>query len=431
MDNSDNDPQNTPEPASSFVVEDNQQQEFIALPAPLPSPKKSNKKKLLFAGLGIILIIAAVAAWFLVNKRSDSASQTTATRNTATQAPTAHSPYNLVYTTSTKTGQTPKNCGELEQTKVFYKPSLSAAQAATGISLNPGAYVAMHETMGNKVAIATGLSCGATGDTGVWYSADAGKTYAKVFTYQPAKDATDDAVTSMKFSGDGNSLLIAYLPGGTDRKNTIKKVDLATRSVKDVVSTDTAGVFIYGYDAKAQNIYFSEGCFQCDGNGPDPILAYNPTDKTTNTFYKNPTGIGDAIAFNNDFTKALYVSGTEGSGGLGAGPPYTIVEIDARTKQTQTVATVADYIGSIGYRTDDNVAYYADGSNVYQFVDGASTSAFKASSTIQSILSYSKDKAVVTVANGYDTYEYDLPSKSEIKQLHVDNVGQVIGIAWN
>ncbi|TXG76746.1 hypothetical protein E6P97_03050 [Patescibacteria group bacterium] len=405
--------------------------------APALKPRKSKTRLVLTLLAVFVLIGAAAAYWFVL--RPDDETVTTprqlAAEPAGQQAPLK--PATIAYSyKETVEGET-EDCGPNNRSSRLYtRPVTGGERVEAGDALANAVFTG-YDVRQNHVVAVTSASCGGGGET-IWYSSDAGKSYTAVYTGQKAtrEDGLPEQITSIKLASDSKSLVFGSLGSTEPYKNTIKELDLASKTVKDIKAIDVAGVFLEGYDKSRQTLYYYTGCFQCDGVSRDKLLALNTSTAAESTLVdqtKDGTAGLDAV-FNDDFSKLLTVRGTTSPDSMGAGAPYTIQEYHVQQKTTQTIATIAaeQHPLSIGYTVDNQLPYYAEGKNVYTIgVDGKSTVVFEATSPIYGVYYVGKDY-VVASAGTYENFTlvtYDSAAKKATTILTGDAQStQIFGV---
>lgn len=406
-----------------------------------PAGKRS---KQLFITVTAVLVVAvsATLGWWLLGRGKDApkttnnnqSSQSTTPKQTAT---TASSPFAVAYAYTPQDKAPVKENACITSTSTLYWRPLSGGDRTQATVLGKNDYISDSGVYKNQVFIATTPGCGSTDGASVWFSNDSGATYSRVFIGKSGQNSAGigEQITSAKFSNDGKTILIALLPSTDGAKNTIKEVNPVTKETHDVFSASNRGVFLEAYDTAKQQIYYFEGCYNCDGNQFNKLLKHDVAKNTESTVFEDTKLIGVGTYPNSNVSKFLLIKGTEASELMGAGRPYTIQELDTTTNAIKTLKTIDNdtFMGWGGYRNGDDTPYYIDGNSVFSLdTNGKTQTLYEASKKISSVPFLSKDLVVVATGE-YDNYElnaYTFASKATVHLLSGDSYTNIFGVTW-
>lgn len=398
------------------------------VPTPNISQKKSKKKLIITLALIGLILLAGAAVWFFVLKDKKATSSDTATQTSADSASSKEEvkkplvPYTIPYAFGDFTK---------ENVKLYWRPA-AGGDRVEAQDLGAKAYVSHSGVNGTNVFAVTDPTFGSSQGTTVWISVDAGKTYTKALVGKPLPaDGAWDQVTSAVFSNDGSSLLIAFLP--STGNNTVKEIDVASKKVTDLFTSEQRGVFLSRYDKNAKKVYYSEGCYNCDGNSFNTVLVRSLASSKVETLYADATSIVVSSALNHDFTKILIASGTQSTEGLGASKPYKIEEYDIAAKTTKRILDIGEEVlVSVGYRDDGSsggAGYYLKGGTIKN-LGSAEVEMFTTTKKINSLLYIGRENVFVTTGeyNNYELINYNLVSKATTKILAGDDKTRLFGV---
>ncbi len=400
-------------------------------------PPRNRKKAILLMVAVLLLSGAAAAYWFIVRESSSST-------NTSQQQPVVEpaskkdlKPSTIAYSYRETTSGETQNCGPNKSNKLYARPIAGGERVEAG-NAPANSVFTMFDINQNHIVAAASAGCDGGSET-IWYSADAGNTYTSIYTGKKPdqKDGLGEQITSVKLASDASSIVFGSLDADTF-KNTIKEIDLTSKTVKDLKATDVAGVFIEGYNKPAQTLYYFTGCFQCDGVSRDKLMAYNTAISSESVLVDQSSAdtVGLEAVFNNDFTKLLTSRGSAGEF-LGGGAPYTIQEYDIAQKTTTKLATVNDedqYLLNLGYTADQQLPFYSEGKSVYVVAaDGKASAVFEASGRVFEVYYMSKDLAVLSAYNtisptDFTLVSYDYKTKKATTILQGDEDTRIFGV---
>lgn len=414
----------TPTPPQSTPVDTKPESPILQTPVMLEQPAKSKKKIWLWVGFGIASLLLASVAFWVMTKQPETAKTTQQTQ----QAPqaviptTKPGPLTIVYSQAEDTGITPPDCGELAKATIFWRPA-EGGERKPALTLDNGLYVGFSAAKSQALIFDTTAACGATAKGAIYMSSDAGKTFSKV-TEGFAKDRT---TTSLVISADGKNAGVATVGTDVVSGNIIYNLELSSKKVTELFTSTSAGVFVQYFDVRTGKVYFNEGCYFCDGNSVNTLRLYDITSKKTETVFKKPDGIGMYSETSSDASKVLYLSGVQGDG-LGGGPPYTLSEFSLETKKFQILKELDDVaVRGIGYRIDDQAAYYIADKAVY----GASGSViFEAQKKIQQV-HYLDKNVIIFSAGEYDNLavqRYEFATKKSTLIFNGDKNTRILGV---
>lgn len=393
-------------------------------------PKWYKNKKILLL-LGFVIITGSALSWYYLSRNSEIVDvQRSTTKQTQPQTkPQAPKPYGLIYSTTVET-LSQAVCGNAIDT-VFLK-GLQDGRSSEALEMKNNNYVSEFEVYGQKVLIVTAQGCGNKDGPIVWYSEDSGETYTKVFEQKPTAEDQWDQITSAKFSSDGSHAVIAYLPYNSD-SNTVKEIDLAAKTATDLFTVDTSGVFIKGYDSDSNQILYTSGCYNCDGNREGILYRRDTseTDGAESIVFDISEGFTEQIVPSSELDKVLVLRCvfTDSSG---QNSSLSVEEFDQASNEFSKLVDIGEYTPvTIGYAPQDGAAYYSKGGSVY-FIDpdGEDTAQFTSSSQIYDVHVLSKENVIVSTGtfDNFRVIEYTVSSNSTSTLLEGDDSTNVIGV---
>lgn len=399
--------------------------------------KKSNKKLLIALAIILLLVVAGGAFWFITKNKqttpsvssNQSSSQATKVDNQKTFTPFS---INYAYTTDKQISL--PNCGSSSNTNVYWRP-FAGGDKTTALDTGESNNVSYSDIYQNQIVLITDPSCNSKDPTTVWYSKDSGKSYTKLFRGKPLPPANSttgwEQITSVKFSNDGKAILIGLL-NNAGSINTIKEITPDTKETKDIFTVNTAGVFINGYDTKLDTVYYSKGCYNCDGNTLNNLFAYNINTQNNTELFTETKLVVNQIKPNFQKTKFLVVKGTQLTDGIGGGKPYIIEEFDTNTKTSKKLVTInEDTTVNVGYRAGDDIPYYSKGKNLYTInPSGNSDLIFEASKPLLQILYLDKSNIVASTGeyNNFALTNYTIATKQLVSILNGDEKTRLFGV---
>lgn len=376
---------------------------------------KSGPPKWLVLLLAVVLVAAAgfAAWWFFLKEDSTPTAQNDSQTQEAADNQTPGIPRNFVFAKSSTPAQATKD--NLHWLKI----GETEAQNPSGIGEE--LLLSGHGVFKDKVFVFNSTDNGEE----VWYSADDGKSYKQIFktTGGSGEGSLGDQITSGVFASDGSSLLIAVYTA--DEKYVVKEINLVSEQAADVFTADKP-LILSGYDAAADKVYYLKAnCWNCDGGLVDNIFAYDLTAKAEATLAK-PTAHVESFTLNQDYTKALVVTGTPGDG-LGLGAPFNLHELDVKTNQLTAVVENSETFLKGGYSID-NEAFYFTGNKM--FMAGSQTPMFESSRSISDVLFVNADAVIATTSDDTNTnlVSYQVASASFNTLMEDGTFSNAIGI---
>lgn len=347
-------PETTPEPVNMAPE---------ASPSPVVQPifeqlpaSKSKKPLLIISIVVLLLAIGAGAWWFFIRDKGSTPPAQNQTSNTTKQTAKEEvvpsgSPRFLLYS----------GLNSASTSVDVLQYSLASSKRIVGLEFKNKENILDAKTSGKVVYVHVNSSTGEQ----AWISKDEGVTYEKVF--QGAPNGTNnlgDQITSAVFSKDNTSLLIAVLSGSsstsTTSSNTVKEVLLSDLTTKDIFTLQNAGVFLYGYDKTAGLVYYSTGCYNCDGNTASAILRRNIKGASTDVIYTVASGYFlSSIAMNSDLTKILVATAKTYALGSEIAGPFVISDIDTSSKTVTKLKDITESAVNVGYSHENKGYYFA------------------------------------------------------------------------
>lgn len=378
------------------------------------------------------LTVAAGAFLWLNSQPTDSNQANDLPANNSQQVK-APAPNTVVYGFK---GDTLPGPGEL-----FWRP----AEGGEGQTAASKAYVGSALVHGNQVLVE---SVGVDKKTPtILYSNDGGKSYTAVFTGKPAATANElgDQITGMIFASDGKSVIFGLLPDNA--KNTVKQVFFDKPNITtDLMSTSARGVFPIAFNAKMKRLVFSEGCYNCDGNGASTsAIAYDVTSQTR-TVLIDGANKHLGITANKSATRLLVTAPTVdekrtggndgGFWGYYIGTPYQLTIFDIETgKNIEPAFTVDgtsenDYVRG-GFMADGQTPYYFVGNKVFMPGKGESTLLYEAGQPILEAFYVSRSTIFTSTGtyNGFTLNRFKIKDQSTKQILTGDgNSTRIFGV---
>ena len=234
------------------------------------------------------------------------------------------------------------------------------------------------------------------------------------------------------------------------RKNTVKTIGVDGKASTDLFTSDEAGVFMYGWNDSTNQVFYSKGCYNCDGS-PSTYTLYDVKAKQGKEI-KLKTDAQKSyyiagVAISDDMTKIVNVTAAPDTGSdvaLSAGvAPYTVQTYDVKAGKLSTAATIGSkgeknsngtlktYDVMTGFMAHSNTPYYAVGSNVYKIAGDKPTILYQADSPIFNV-SYVSDTNVFAgsgkSSSDYTLYNYVVADKNATNIFNCDNQTIVIGV---
>lgn len=421
----------------SYSVEDaHQSQNIPSSSATVMSaesqPRAQAKKTKLGVLVGVIVILllgSGLTAWYMTNNNSNQPEESQDQTNTVVQPAEPLKPYAAVYSTTSVGEVNEKTDCATIKTTVHIKP-FNNDQAYT-FEPSDNLTLSWFDTYENKIALVTEPSCGSKEKMTVWLSKDSGRSFEKIFEgNNSTNEGFGDQATSLKFARDGTSVVVAVLPGEEGSpKNTVKQIDIDSKSVTNLLSTDEAGVFIEGFDNKDGKIYYFTGCYNCDGNTNSKLMVHDVADGSKKVVFD----IGDKVTsdsqINPNYSKILVVKSQPAPDTLGSIGPYELVEIDLNSGEELSLKTSKDSFASIGYR--GTIPYYALKNKIFVIENEKETALFETENSLANVYVLSNDAVIGSTASGDSenlfSYAYETKSLTSLTKI---TSGTALGITW-
>lgn len=399
------------------------------------TPKKKSSKKKLLIIFGILFLLLLGAGLFFVLKDTNSENSNEATLPVSEPVKKiSPKPLGVLYSKSTDLPDTQNDCSNTSNS-INFKP-LADGDDSKVLDLGDNNYVQQNGIFENKVFMVVGPGCGSKSKTTLYYSQDSGETYSKLYEGSgPDDNGSADQITSATFSSDGKSIIYAVLPP-TGSKNSVKTIDLTTKETQNLFTSEYRGVFINSYDTKNQKVYFTKGCYNCDGNSGSKILVYDIETKSESTILDLGKSFNVGFAFNEDFSQAFVATGEASTEGPGAGPPYKVYNFTLEDKKLSEVTGVNndDYILKVGYR-DDGMAYFANSKAVYGVSSGKIITLFEPDESLRNVFLVKKDNVVVQTNKGETSTILNFVSSSKkadtVMTFSEKETISVVGVIWS
>ncbi len=386
-----------------------------------------NKKKLLIVGLVILLIAGAAYWWFFAkDKNSKTTSQPSQTSQQLQSTNNSLTPNTVVYAFRAK---------DSDPFVVYWRPAEGGSRT-DALKLEKGDILDSYDVEGAKVVFAT--------KSGIYLSTDSGKSYKIVTIINNSNPQT--AVTSLKFSTEGNNIVYALLDG-VSSKNTVKSINLDGTGSKDLFVGASGGVFLQRYSAKQQKIIYREGCYYCDGTPALPVERDLKTGSITKLMSTANAGEITDLATSDDLSTIVYAESTTVPSEDGPGPsffaPITIFKLDVASNKISKVTTFGsagekNANGSlkthqiiVGFLTGTNNPYYTNDNSLYTVNSTSNSLTYQATKELLYV-SFVGDNNVIA-GSGASTSEfilsnYDTTNKKSATIFTGDNNTILFGV---
>ncbi len=364
-------------------------------------PQQGGHKKYRWPLIIVLLIIIAAGAavyWFAIreDKKATQGSSTSSqsTSETATSTPTT--PDLVAYAFKEKT--TPYS---------IYWRAATGGNRTEVKKLSVSDTVTFYDSFGANVAFSTTNS--------IYVSTDGGRNYTAVYVGEGGAQ-----ITSLKFSSEGKNLAFGLLPS-LGKKNTVKAMDLSGKDLKDLFTSEMAGVFINAYSTGKQKIIYREGCYNCSVPPGDLLLRDLKTNGVTTILQVDPNKMGSPEV-SNDLSKVIYITLA----------PIKVNILNVADKKTTQITGPSSYKSLlVGFKVDGTTPYYVVDNQLYVVKDGKPTLVFKASDLMLKVV-YVSDTDVI-VGTGKDTSDYSLSNfnigtQKIVKIFQGDNNTLIFGV---
>ncbi|HEY5668092.1 MAG TPA: hypothetical protein VIR03_02895 [Candidatus Saccharimonadales bacterium] len=406
-------------------------------------PRPFYKRKVFFIIVALLTLLLILAgAWFMKYRNdsdtkkpsSSAAKQSKQSKQQARPANNAQlAPYDVVYSHETQQLGNGSGCTQM-QASLLWKP-LSGGAETNAATMAAQSVVSYHDIYKNKVLAVTDAACGSTNGTAVWYSEDAGKTYAKVFGGNPpagADGAEWDQITSAKFSTDGSRIVIGFIAAGA-LNNTVKEINPATKTSSNLFTVNSRGVFVVGYNRTTHQLLYYNGCYNCDGNTFSKLRSHDTNANTDTVLFDDQTHITLQTSPNADLSKLMLIKGVAGDM-LGGGGPFTIQEFTTANQTTTVLQTVNQDTAVLhaGYRSD-GTRYYSKDATLYGLAaNGTPTTLFTAAHPIQGVYYVGAAEAVLSTgeSSSYNVIKATFNPAATTSLLTAEAYHTVFGVGW-
>ena len=408
-------------------------------PVPLPTPNKPKwykRKKFIVLIVLLVALVATACAWAYTQSGTVTPTPTSSQSSTQPAAqPAAAGVSTVAYSYETIQAST-GNCSPSDS-QLYWRPA-EGGEKKTATDIGKSTYVSEHGVYENKVFAVTTAACDNKDAIAARLSTDYGKTYTKIYSGKPStgnNNVLADQVTSAVFSLDGSSIVIATLPADAD-KNTVKEINIDTKSAKDLFTVDSRGVFLASYNSATQQAIYTTGCYNCDGGAHNTIYARDVEKGTETTLFKDEARYIEQIVPNQDASKLILVKSTPGEL-MGGGKPFIVEELNVASKAAKQLQTInEDSIVKVGYRHGDDMPYYSKGNAVYGIeANGNSVALFEGSKSIKDVHYVDKDHVFTSTgvwdSSDFELINYTLSTKSAVTLLNGDVHTQIFGVTWN
>lgn len=387
---------------------------------PKPAKRGGLKRYLTMATALVVLTGLGFGGWRLVAQKEQSASSTSETTPSKSDGYISENksvntqPAAIVYAQRTD---------ENSPYELFRKSLAGDDKAISVLKLATDDYLGGYQAASQYVA----LSIEGKNGPSIWLSSDSGKSYQKVWSGQAAgENVFGDQITSLLFSHDQKRLLFAVY--GVNQVNTIKELSLADAQVKDLFTSDKVGVFLKRYDSAKLELYYTTGCYNCDGNTDLPLLRRDLLANQETTIVTAADKYLLSVGVKAGGSELIYSLGAISDEGIGAGAPYEVFQYNTATNEATKLLEETDvYVWATGYG-DDDTGYYVLGSKIYTLMDKKLL--FDAEQTILRV-GYLSKELVITESGEYPNLliaSYDTSSKKATSLLAENANTAFIGV---
>lgn len=403
-------------------------------PQPLSVKKKSKKPLIATLVVLVVFIAAGIGSWFWWSNQ-----QTLTDNKNATDQPANSSqqklsePNTVAYSYGTSDLQTPRD--------LFWRPASGGEKQNSSSK----AYVDQSRIYGNQVIVSTYASPGAEMPT-ILYSKDGGKSYTTIFTGKKAASDSGlgDQITGIQFSSDGKSVIFALLPDNA--KNTVKQISFdKPNEITDLMTSESRGVFLLGYNVKTKKLVFTEGCYNCDGNFSPTVYAYDTGVKQRTTLIDGKDKHLSVIA-NKSATKLLVTAPTVDKNkttedaflGYYVGAPYTLNIFDLESTKSEDLATVGSEAENKfvrgGFMSDDVTPYYYVGNQLFMLGKNSPSLLYEAGKPVHEVF-YASLETVYVSTGTYENFalnRFNIKAQKSTQLLTGDDVTtRIFGVTEN
>jgi hypothetical protein len=394
-------------------------------PAPQALPVKQPKSKKPLAVILIVLVLvgAAVGAWFFMSQSSDEPAVQQVAPEQAVEAPT-YEPKTIAYAFRAKSS---------DPVALFTRPAAGGERTEIQ-KLTRDAAIVASDTTGAKVAFVD--------DATVYASIDHGTTYKKVY-----EGAAGAQITDMVIDNDQTGVLFAVV--GTDAtKNELTSVDFNGENKKVVFTNDEPGIILLGWSSKNNRAIFqSYAKLNSDGLTFTPFVLDTATSKKTRILQDVDPDTFASIASSADTSQLIYVTGvidtaTEGPG-VALKAPYNVSVFSVKDNKSTTVSTIGkagekNTNGTTRYRSfltgfaaGINTPYYVEDKQLSLVRDNEGLVFFESDQPILDVY-FVSEKYVITSTgefNNYSLFNYDVATKKSTSILQGDANTTIFGVA--
>lgn len=291
--------------------------------------------------------------------------------------------------------------------------------------------VDIYDVYENQVFFIAYPPCDKERNAAVWYSADAGKTYMQLYNFEQLQgdDELPGAVTSARFSSDGKTIIVGYIPAFGD-SNIVMEIDPETKAMEEIFRADRPGVFLQRYNKDSQQVFYYKGCYACDALAPSQLYVYDIAESTETMVFDDPGYQILQFTVSDDLGRLLVVKTprVQSSGATS----FIIEEFDIASKTSQQLLVSSDRVIAAGYRADDSTIYYVADDGVYTLgSSGDFVNTFNAPSRpIYAVLHVDRSQVVVTLGDHKDRalVIYTTDDKSETNILSVSEGTEILGV---
>lgn len=339
---------------------------------PQEKPKKKfGKKKFML----IFLLLAAAGAtawWFLIKKdptpTSNNNQSTNQQQNTQTQSD-FKTPDNIIYAF--------READDAPLT--IYSRPVGGGDRKELAKLAKNEFPGNSDVRNNVVAYST--------DQAIYVSTDSGTSFKKIYDLkQGVGGQLGEQVTSLKIDASADNLAVGILPiDGT--QNSVNQFSLDGSTKNELFKSDKPGVFIDEWSQSLGKMVYSQGCYNCDGNQPTPLIWSQNKNQSSelSSSIKPGTLIDTDLNEINGQLVVVYGAADKNSDGLGVNiiAPYKISRFNINSDDysetvVKTIGTVGEknpngttksrtVLGGFIWQTDN--VYYTDDNQMFYLTD--------------------------------------------------------------
>lgn len=239
----------------------------------------------------------------------------------------------------------------------------------------------------------------------IFYSNNSGASFDLIFSTKP-----NDRITDLKFSSDGSVIIFGLYHNTIDvTKNTVTELNLKSKTTTDLFTSDSAGIFLIGYNKGKQILYHKINCYGCDGAPGGNVYSYDLITKKESEII-TAEGLIESVVVNRDFNELLYADSSHReteSGFPESVSPYKLRSYDLTTNKSKEVQTFGEANKHLNVKfsyTKEGAPYYSYEKNIFGInSDGKPTTLYTSTKSIYDIYYVSQDSIYLSLGT-YDEF---------------------------